>query len=148
MKPKTLFVVLVAAIPSLSFAQSSGAYQCTHGDLTRRVEIYTEPGVTVPCEVHYYKDTEAPGEQQVLWHASSDAAYCETKTTEFIGKLTGWGWSCTHSDEALGNPEPEIGASPVSNPETEAVPDQNSEQSSDDPPFIEDLESDDSGNEQ
>ncbi len=76
------------------FAQGQTSYQCTMGELTRRVEIMHETGVTVPCEVHYYKDTEVPGERQVLWRATNEEGYCETKTTEFIATLSGMGWDC------------------------------------------------------
>ena len=62
--------------------------------MQRRVEIASEPGVEVPCSVHYYKDTEAPGEQQVLWSAERDPTYCRTKAAEFVAKLEGWGWDC------------------------------------------------------
>ena len=61
---------------------------------TPRVEIYTEPGKTVPCEVHYFKDTEAPGESEVLWSAEAQAGFCEQKAAEFVAKLQGWGWQC------------------------------------------------------
>jgi hypothetical protein len=44
--------------------------------------------------VHYYKDTEAPGERQVLWRALKEEGYCEEKTQEFIRQLASWGWSC------------------------------------------------------
>ena len=73
----------------------------------RRVEIYTEPGVTVPCEVHYFKDTEAPGQSEVLWSAQSQAGYCEQKATEFVARLEGWGWDCNASDAAAPAAEPE-----------------------------------------
>ena len=94
MKNQMTALFLAIVIPSLASAQGMTAYHCTYGDLVRRVEIVTEPGVFVPCEVHYYKDSEAPGERQVLWSASQDAAYCEQKTSEFVGKLLGWGWTC------------------------------------------------------
>jgi hypothetical protein len=93
-----LTTLLVLATSSIAVAEGAGKYQCTQGELVRRVEIYTEPGTTVPCEVHYFKDTEAPGEQQVLWSAQADAGYCQTKATEFVAKLEGWGWTC-HSPE-------------------------------------------------
>ena len=81
-------------LPSLAFAQDSNNYQCRMSDMLRRVEILREPGVSVPCEVHYYKDTEAPGEHQVLWQATNEDGYCEAKTTEFIAKLEEMGWAC------------------------------------------------------
>lgn len=97
MKSKTMIFLLATAIPCAAFGQGATSYQCTNGDLTRRVEILTDPGVTVPCEVHYYKDTEAPGERQVLWSATAEVGYCERKTEEFVAKLQGWGWDCRPS---------------------------------------------------
>ena len=94
MKNKTLLVLLTAMLPSISFGQDSQNYQCTQGDLQRRVEIVHEGGNPVPCEVHYYKDSQAQGERQVLWRAMNDSGYCESKAREFIEKLEGWGWSC------------------------------------------------------
>ena len=82
------------ALPITSPAQESSSYQCTTGDLTRRVEIVYETGVTVPCEVHYYKDSESPGDVQVLWRALNEEGYCEARTSEFVAKLEGMGWDC------------------------------------------------------
>jgi len=64
-----------------------------------------EPGVAVPCEVHYYKDTEVPGEGQVLWRASNDAGYCEAKAAEFFEKLRGMGWTCWSDSEGAASDE-------------------------------------------
>ena len=95
-----LTVMLAALLPGLTFAQDTQKYQCTHGELQRRVEILYETGLTVPCEVHYYKDTEAPGELQVLWRAINQSGYCESKIREFIAKLGELGWSCSQGVEA------------------------------------------------
>jgi len=89
-----LTLVLTFLLPALSYAQGADSYECKMGELTRRVEIIRETGVTVPCEVHYYKDTEAPGERQVLWRALNEEGYCEAKMTEFVGKLLEMGWEC------------------------------------------------------
>ncbi len=94
MKHTFVFVLMATLFPAAAIAQDSGKYQCTYGDMQRRVEIVTEPGVEVPCSVHYFKDTEAPGEQQVLWSAENDGSYCRTKAMEFVAKLEGWGWDC------------------------------------------------------
>ena len=83
------------------------------GDLVRRVEIYTEPGKTVPCEVHYFKDTEAPGESEVLWSAEAQAGFCEQKAAEFVAKLQGWGWECGASEDAAPEPVVEPGEADV-----------------------------------
>ena len=107
MKNIVVIGLLLVAIPSLGLAQDAGKYQCSFGDLQRRVEILTDPGVSVPCEVHYYKDTEAPGEKQVLWSAGSQEGYCESKAEEFIARLGGWGWDCGRGDESMAAPEAE-----------------------------------------
>lgn len=91
---KILITISLTLMSATVLAQSQASYQCTMGELTRRVEIMHETGVTVPCEVHYYKDTEAPGERQVLWRAMSEEGYCEAKTTEFVARLSGMGWNC------------------------------------------------------
>lgn len=101
-----LAVFLAAIISSGSVAQDPQTYQCAYGDLQRRVEILYETGVTVPCEVHYFKDTEAPGERQVLWRALNEAGYCERKTQEFIAQLEEWGWDCGQGDDAGEQAEP------------------------------------------
>ncbi len=106
MSSKHAILFLVITAPCMALAQDV-SYTCTFGDLQRRVEILTEPGVSVPCQVHYYKDTEAPGERQVLWSAGSQEGYCESKTKEFISKLEGWGWSCAEGAETAPAPETE-----------------------------------------
>lgn len=110
MNSKYTIAFFLAAAPGLALAQSAGSYQCSFGELQRRVEILTEPGVSVPCEVHYYKDTEAPGEKQVLWSATSQQGYCESKAEEFIAKLEGWGWDCGRGEAAAPVPvsEPKL----------------------------------------
>ena len=95
MKKTFLAVAIAAMFPAVGFAQDADSYRCTHGDLVRRVEILTEAGMAVPCEVHYHKDTEAPGEPQVLWSATNDATYCGEQTEAFVAKLRGWVWECS-----------------------------------------------------
>jgi len=119
MNSKYVIALLAAAVPCLALGQDAGSYQCSFGDLQRRVQILTEPGVTVPCEVHYYKDTEAPGEKQVLWSAGSQEGYCESKTEEFIAKLEGWGWDCGRGAAPVAEPEAEPVAAPEADDATE-----------------------------
>ena len=123
MNRKLLTVSLILMLPCLSFAQGPENFLCTYGDLQRRVEILYETGMMLPCEVHYYKDTEAPGEKQVLWRAMNEADYCETKTQAFIAKLEDLGWSCGQNQE-LGSAveqavelEPAVGLEPAVEPE-------------------------------
>ena len=94
MKSRTVIALTAMLLPSIAATQETDRYHCTYGDMQRRVEIAREPGVEVPCSVHYFKDTETPGEQQVLWSADSDPTYCRSKAVELVTKLEGWGWNC------------------------------------------------------
>jgi hypothetical protein len=124
MKSKYIIALLTLVAPGLALAQDDGKYQCSYGELQRRVEILTEPGVTVPCEVHYYKDTEAPGEKKVLWSADAQEGYCESKTAEFIANLESWGWDCgrTAAAEPAAAPEPAAEPAPAEEPAPPAEP--------------------------
>ena len=93
MNKRYLLILPAIAMSGVVVAQD-GPYQCSHGDSQRRVEVIYETGGAMPCEVRYHKDTEAPGEHQVLWRAATEAGYCEARASEFITKLEGWGWSC------------------------------------------------------
>ena len=117
MNGKRLAIFITALSPAIAMAQGAQSYKCTYGDLERRVEILHETAASVPCEVHYYKDSETPGERQVLWSASNEVGYCEARAEEFIGKLEGWGWDC--GDEAT--PEPESDAEPEEADDTDAL---------------------------
>ena len=107
MRHTTLIGLISLLLPGLALAQGAET-ACTYGDMVRRVVIMTEPGVSVPCEVHYFKDTEAPGEDQVLWSATNQAGYCEEQAAGLVSKLEGWGWDCGAAApaEAAEAPEP------------------------------------------
>ena len=104
---KFLLSLALLILPLLALGQGVTSYECTMDGNLRRVVILTEPGVTVPCQVQYHKDTEAPGDMQVLWSASTQADYCETKATEFIAQLQDWGWSCSAGGETAPDAAPE-----------------------------------------
>ena len=87
--------------------------------LTRRVEIAREGGSSVPCEVLYFKDSEAPGERQVLWSATNEAGYCETQAQGFVAKLEGLGWECNGTP---GSPAPAAAAPPAAPAAPAAAP--------------------------
>ena len=68
---------------------------CTSGGNTRKVELISESAETkVPCKVHYKKETEQPGHDQVVYSANNDVEYCHAKAAAFVDKLTGMGWTC------------------------------------------------------
>ena len=102
MKKTSMIACFVALVSSAAVAQDN--YLCSNGDLQRRVVIVHETDAGVPCAVHYYKDTEAPGEEQVLWQAKSEEGYCEAQAQAFIEQLANWGWNCS-AVEATATPE-------------------------------------------
>ena len=112
---KLSLIPLLVIFPGLALAQDAGT-QCTYGDMVRRIVVMTEPGVSVPCEVHYFKDTEAPGEDQVLWSAGQQAGYCEEKAAGLVAKLEDWGWDCG-GDAPAAPAEPDAPEAPET-PET------------------------------
>lgn len=105
MRAKSLLPLLLVVLPYVALAQGAET-QCSNGDMVRRVVIMSEPGVSVPCEVHYYKDTEAPGEDEVLWSASTQEGYCEEKAAGLVSKLEGFGWSCGAGEAPAAPPAP------------------------------------------
>jgi hypothetical protein len=99
------FALLIIA--PLAAAQDATGYQCALDEVTRRVEIYYETGSTVPCEVQYFKDTEMPGEREVLWRAGNEEGYCEARAAELVEKLRGMGWTCWAAGDSGSAPEAE-----------------------------------------
>jgi hypothetical protein len=73
---------------------SPSKYSCSLQGLVRRVEIIYSTDTSVPCDVTYYKDNEAPDEVNTLWSAQNLEGYCEQKAAEFVEKLQSWGWAC------------------------------------------------------
>lgn len=129
MKLRTVIVLATTLLPFVAVAQEANQYQCSFGDMQRRVEISSEPGVEVPCSVHYFKDTEMPGEQQVLWSADNDPTYCRSKAMELVAKLEGWGWDCgqgaddTAVEDVVEEPEAAEPEEMLGDPDTAEVPD-------------------------
>jgi hypothetical protein len=103
-------ILTAALLPAFLIPVSGLAadnYRCTRGDLVRRIEIFYEPGRAVPCEVHYYKDTEQPGNREVLWRAQNQSGFCESKTSAFIDELQSQGWDCNSSTAENDSAEPQ-----------------------------------------
>jgi len=121
MRKISLISLLILIVPGIALAQSAST-QCTNGDLVRRVVVMSEPGVSVPCEVHYYKDTEAPGEDKVLWSAGQQQGYCEEKAAGLVANLEGWGWNCG-GDAPAAPAEPAAAPEAPESPEAPEAPD-------------------------
>ena len=100
-KPALTVVVISLIAP---FAAYADAWSCRHDNDVREVHMVQTTEAPVPCQVVYKKLTEG-AEDQVLWNAQNDAAYCEEKAAAFVEKLEGLGWTCveTIQDEAAAN---------------------------------------------
>lgn len=108
------FGFILALLPLTAIAVD---YNCTYGNLERRIEIVYEPGLAVPCEVHYYRDANAPDEREVLWRAQNETGYCEARTEELVARLQNSGWQCLptgaeHEDEDDGDESDDLAPSP------------------------------------
>jgi hypothetical protein len=109
--------LVVAGHPAPSLAASEAEYSCRYGETVRRVELrFAGEGGRMPCEVVYWRDTEQPGQSEVLWHAQRDAQFCRDKTREVVGRLQAGGWRC----EAI--KAPEAAGLAVARPEEAVVP--------------------------
>lgn len=88
-------VPAAATTPAAAATGGLSSTVCTNGG-NRRSVILTSTNATtnLPCEVHYKKESEQPGHDQVLWAATTDLAFCEQKAQDFVDKLTSWGWTC------------------------------------------------------
>ena len=86
----TLFISTLFAIPLTGYAES---WSCKHDNHVREINIQHETTEALPCSVVYKKPTEGI-DDQTLWTASSDAAYCEEKARALVEKHVGWGWAC------------------------------------------------------
>ncbi|MGI9492222.1 MAG: hypothetical protein ACR2QF_07485, partial [Geminicoccaceae bacterium] len=89
------------AIMALGFATATAnaaektEYTCRSGETVRRVIVEVGDFSTgLPCEVVYWKDSEAPGVRRVLWNARSDARFCQDKAAGLVAKLDDSGWNC------------------------------------------------------
>lgn len=122
MDKKFLNAILLTAVSLPATAIAADNYRCTLGDLVRRVEIYYEPGREVPCEVHYYKDTEMPGERQVPWRAQNEAGYCESRAAAFIEQLKSQGWDCQVTAAAPATEAAPAEAPAAAEPPAEEIP--------------------------
>ena len=112
-------ILAVGFVTSIANAAEKSQYQCRSGDVVRRVIIEVgDLATSLPCEVVYFKDTEAPGVRRVLWNARSDAAFCDAKAAGLVDKLATSGWQCDASGQAASAaqpaapPQPEIAAAP------------------------------------
>jgi hypothetical protein len=99
--------VAVSVIAAQAVAEE---FQCQRGDLVRRIELrFADDADRLPCAVIYWRDTEAPGRPQNLWHADHELEFCRSKAREMVERLESAGWGCEGapigSAAATGAPE-------------------------------------------
>jgi hypothetical protein len=85
-------------------------FQCQRGEQVRRVEVqFADDADRLPCEVVYWRDTEAPGQSETLWNAQNQLDYCRDKAREMVERLESGGWACdamsTDAAAAAASPE-------------------------------------------
>lgn len=90
---KILVLMGALLIPLSAHADS---WNCRLGNDVREVHTEQTTSAPVPCQVVYKKLTEGV-EDQILWSAQNDAAYCDFKASAFVEKLESWGWICVET---------------------------------------------------
>lgn len=93
---KRIFQILAIASFTLPFSAYADSWSCSKSNDVREVHVERTTPEPVPCHVLYKKQTEGV-EDQVLWNANNDAAYCEEKAQGLIAKLESVGWVCTET---------------------------------------------------
>ena len=88
-----------AAAAKPEAAEAGGGFEntvCTNGKNRRVVELTSgDAAASKPCEVHYKKETEQPGHDQLIWSTVAKMDTCVEKAKGFVDKLTSWGWACS-----------------------------------------------------
>ncbi len=88
-----VFAVALLAAPIGAYAES---WSCSHDNDVREIHIERTTSAPAPCNVVYKKLTEG-AEDQILWNANNDGAYCDEKAESFVAKLESWGWVCAET---------------------------------------------------
>ncbi len=94
-----LFLLSVHAV-----AMDNKSTICQYADQQRKIDLVYPEKTELPCEVQYTKSSG----MEVLWRATSETGFCESKYQAFVEKQKGWGWRCEaltgkpaeHSDES------------------------------------------------
>lgn len=93
----TAKIIFGLSLLSAGYAVADTSTVCTNGGDQRTVSVvYTNAGSQVPCEVQYSKSTGT----QSLWNYQNETGMCETKASEFVAKLQGWGFTCNEQAAA------------------------------------------------
>ena len=98
----TLGFVAIATFTATAAGQE---FQCRRDDLIRRIELqFANDADRLPCEVVYWKDSEAPGQPQRPWRADHQLDFCTGKAREMVELLEAEGWACDEVAAAAAAP--------------------------------------------
>jgi hypothetical protein len=82
-------------MPRTDTGETTGAREtiCKQDTRIRKVTL-SQGDDGLACKVSYLKESQAAGEEKVLWSAKQKSDYCQQQATAFVEKLKSWGWSC------------------------------------------------------
>ena len=110
-------ILALGIVTATANAAEKTEYTCRSGETVRRVIVEVGDFSTgLPCEVVYWKDSEAPGVRRVLWNARSDAQFCDVKAAGLVKKLDDSGWDCDAGIDKAGLNQPSAGPQLSSQP--------------------------------
>lgn len=111
---KYSFQILTVALLAMPVSAYADSWSCSHNNLVREVHVVQTTAAPVPCNVVYKKQTEGV-EDQVLWSAENDEAYCAEKARSLVAKLESNGWVCSETIREESGDNADVGeAAPAS----------------------------------
>ena len=120
---RLLLQLLIFGVAGTWHESAASEFLCRNGELTRRVEVGPGDGENVACEVRYWRNAASTTEARVLWRATQDPDFCDTKARELLDRLEAGGWTCAASDQPAPSATREEAAAPApSAPAPSAAP--------------------------
>ena len=96
MKMTRVATLLSVACFSLNAFATTTTHICKNGSVQRRLEVNVdEANKQAGCSVKYFKDTESPGTETVIFRSDAHSPMCMERAETFINKLASWGYPCT-----------------------------------------------------
>ena len=110
---KLLLQLLIFGVAGTWHEAAASEFLCRNGELTRRVEVGPGDAADVACEVRYWRNAASTSEARVLWRATQDPDFCDTKARELLDRLEAGGWICAAGDQAAPSETRQEAAAPA-----------------------------------
>ncbi len=86
-----IFLSLISLLAQPAIALEHYRYECIKDSVVKNIAVeYGSKSKAVPCKVIHSK----PDDKVTLWHADTQAGYCEAKAKDFADNQILKGWQC------------------------------------------------------